>query len=75
MLQVDITMLADHIMDASAGSLKQAMDIETDPGKVEISNDVRLLSGYLDKVERWVTGFLLSTELFQTVTYMKCSLL
>uniref|UniRef100_A0A8C7Z7V8 Calmodulin-binding transcription activator 1 n=1 Tax=Oryzias sinensis TaxID=183150 RepID=A0A8C7Z7V8_9TELE len=52
MLQVDITMLADHIMDASAGSLKQAMDIETEPGKVEISNDVRLLSGYLDKVER-----------------------
>ncbi|XP_024125346.1 calmodulin-binding transcription activator 1 isoform X1 [Oryzias melastigma] len=51
-LQVDITMLADHIMDASAGRLKQAMDTETDTEKVEISSDVRLLSGYLDKVER-----------------------
>ncbi|XP_041836777.1 calmodulin-binding transcription activator 1-like [Melanotaenia boesemani] len=52
-LQVDI-MLADHIMDTSAGRLKQAMDTETDTGKVGISSDVRLLSGYLDEVERFL---------------------
>lgn len=52
-LQMDITMLADHIMEASTGRLKQeAMETETDSGKVGISSDVRLLSGYLGEVER-----------------------
>lgn len=52
-LQVDITMLADHIMEASTGRLKQeAMESETDSTKVGISSDVRLLSGYLGEVER-----------------------
>lgn len=46
-------MLADHIMEASAGRLKQeAMETEADCGKVGISSDVRLLSGYLCEVER-----------------------
>lgn len=52
-LQMDITMLADHIMEVSTGRLKQeAMETETDSGKVGISSDVRLLSGYLGEVER-----------------------
>lgn len=52
-------MLADHIMEASTGSLKQeAMETETDSGKVGISSDVRLLSGYLDEVERCAKVFL-----------------
>lgn len=52
-LQMDITMLADHIMEASPGRLKQeTMETETDSGKVGISRDVRLLSGYLGEVER-----------------------
>lgn len=51
-LQMDITMLADH-MEASTGRHKQeAMETETDSGKVGISSDVRLLSGYLGEVER-----------------------
>ena len=45
-------MLADHIMDASAGRLKQPVDTETDSGKARISSDVKLLSDYLDEVER-----------------------
>ncbi|XP_072238626.1 calmodulin-binding transcription activator 1-like [Leuresthes tenuis] len=53
-LQVDITMLADHIMDASTHRLKQTMDTETDYGNVRISSDVRLLSGYLEEVERFL---------------------
>lgn len=52
MLKVDITMLADHIMDASAGRLKQTTGTETDSAKAGISTDVKSLSGYLDEVER-----------------------
>ncbi|XP_014880230.1 calmodulin-binding transcription activator 2-like isoform X2 [Poecilia latipinna] len=52
--QVDITMLADHIMDASAGRLKQTTVTETDSAKVGISSDVKSLSGYLDEVERFL---------------------
>uniref|UniRef100_A0A4W6BZZ7 Calmodulin-binding transcription activator 1 n=1 Tax=Lates calcarifer TaxID=8187 RepID=A0A4W6BZZ7_LATCA len=56
-LQMDITMLADHIMEASTGRLKQeAMETETDSGKVGISSDVRLLSGYLGEVERFLNS-------------------
>lgn len=51
--KMDITMLADHIMEASTCGLHgEAMETETDSGK--ISCDVRLLSGYLSEVERWV---------------------
>ncbi|XP_054866688.1 calmodulin-binding transcription activator 1-like isoform X5 [Amphiprion ocellaris] len=54
-LQMDITMLADHIMEASTGRLKQeAMETEVDSGKVGISSDVRLLSSYLGEVERFL---------------------
>uniref|UniRef100_A0A3B4Z4B6 Uncharacterized protein n=1 Tax=Stegastes partitus TaxID=144197 RepID=A0A3B4Z4B6_9TELE len=54
-LQMDITMLADHIMEASTGRLKQeAMESEIDSGKVGISSDVRLLSSYLGEVERFL---------------------
>lgn len=50
---MDITMLADHIMEASTGRLKQeAMETETEPRRLGISSDVRLLSGYLGEVER-----------------------
>uniref|UniRef100_A0A3B4VNJ5 Calmodulin binding transcription activator 1 n=4 Tax=Seriola dumerili TaxID=41447 RepID=A0A3B4VNJ5_SERDU len=56
-LQMDITMLADHIMEASTGRLKQeAMETQTDSGKVGISSDVRLLSGYLGEVERFLNS-------------------
>lgn len=56
---MDITMLADHIMEASTGRLKQeAMETETEPRRLGISSDVRLLSGYLGEVERWVKEFL-----------------
>ncbi|XP_029287483.1 calmodulin-binding transcription activator 1-like isoform X4 [Cottoperca gobio] len=56
-LQMDITMLADHIMEASTGRLKQeAMETETDSGKGGISSDVRLLSGYLGEVERFLNS-------------------
>ncbi|XP_035857752.1 calmodulin-binding transcription activator 1-like isoform X4 [Sander lucioperca] len=55
-LQMDITMLADH-MEASTGRHKQeAMETETDSGKVGISSDVRLLSGYLGEVERFLNS-------------------
>ncbi|XP_019942693.2 calmodulin-binding transcription activator 1-like isoform X3 [Paralichthys olivaceus] len=54
-LQMDITMLADHIMEASAGRLKQEA-VETDSGKLGISSDVRLLSGYLSEVERFLNS-------------------
>lgn len=61
---MDITMLADHIMEASTCGLKQeAMETETDSGLVGISSDVRLLSGYLGEVERWVKDFLNSPHL------------
>ncbi|XP_054606588.2 calmodulin-binding transcription activator 1 isoform X2 [Nothobranchius furzeri] len=53
-IQVDIAMLADHFMGASAESLKQAVDTEADAGKVEISSDVKSLSGYLSEVERFL---------------------
>lgn len=46
-------MLADHIMEASTCWLKQeAMEAESDSGKVGIGSDVRLLSDYLSEVER-----------------------
>ena len=46
-------MLADHILEASTARLKQeAPETETDSGKVGISGDVRLLSGYLSDLER-----------------------
>lgn len=52
---MDITMLADHIAEASTCRLKQEeMATETDP---RISADVKLLSGYLGEVERWVHEF------------------
>ncbi|KAM7401861.1 hypothetical protein PAMP_017138 [Pampus punctatissimus] len=42
-------------MEASTGRLKQeTMETETDSGKVGISSDVRLLSGYLGEVERFL---------------------
>lgn len=51
---MDITMLADHIVEASTGRLKQeVIEAEIESGKVGISSDVRLLSGYLGEVERW----------------------
>ncbi|KAM9409523.1 calmodulin-binding transcription activator 1-like [Pholidichthys leucotaenia] len=49
-LQMDITMLADHIMEASTGRLKEEA-IEADI-KSGINSDARLLSGYLSEVER-----------------------
>ncbi|XP_039653211.1 calmodulin-binding transcription activator 1-like isoform X4 [Perca fluviatilis] len=56
-LQMDITMLADHIMEASTVRLKQeAMETEKDSGKVGRSSDVRLLSGYLGEVERFLNS-------------------
>lgn len=46
-------MLADHIMEASSGRFKQeVIEAEIESGKVGISGDVRLLSGYLGEVER-----------------------
>ncbi|XP_078105715.1 calmodulin-binding transcription activator 1-like [Sander vitreus] len=55
--EMDITMLADHIMEASTGRHKQeAMETETDSGKLGISSDVRLLSGYLGEVERFLNS-------------------
>ncbi|KAM6928169.1 LOW QUALITY PROTEIN: calmodulin-binding transcription activator 1-like [Xenentodon cancila] len=53
-LQVDITMLADDIVDASSGRLKQAVDTETHSGKARLSSDVNILSDYLDEVERFL---------------------
>ncbi|MED6256661.1 hypothetical protein ATANTOWER_007716 [Ataeniobius toweri] len=53
-LQVDITMLADHIMDPSAGRPKPTAGPEADSAKVGISSDVKSLSGYLDEVERFL---------------------
>ncbi|XP_035488164.2 calmodulin-binding transcription activator 1-like isoform X3 [Scophthalmus maximus] len=54
-LQMDITMLADHIMEASNDRLKQeAVVTETDCGKAGIGRDVRLLSDYLSEVERFL---------------------
>ncbi|MEQ2214088.1 hypothetical protein XENOCAPTIV_019723, partial [Xenoophorus captivus] len=51
---VDITMLADHIMDPSAGRPKPTAGPEADSAKVGISSDVKSLSGYLDEVERFL---------------------
>uniref|UniRef100_UPI0037E72311 calmodulin-binding transcription activator 1-like isoform X2 n=1 Tax=Semicossyphus pulcher TaxID=241346 RepID=UPI0037E72311 len=56
-LQMDITMLADHILEASTGRLKQEdMETDTDSGRLAISSDVRLLSGYLGEVERFLNS-------------------
>nr|XP_057910395.1 calmodulin-binding transcription activator 1-like isoform X3 [Doryrhamphus excisus] len=56
-LQVDISMLADHIMETSAGRLKQGtMEADTDSGRLGLSRDVRLLSGYLAEVERFLNA-------------------
>ncbi|KAM7006850.1 calmodulin-binding transcription activator 1-like isoform 7-T7 [Tautogolabrus adspersus] len=56
-LQMDITMLADHILEASNGRLKQEdMETETDSGRMRISSDVRLLSGFLAEVERFLNS-------------------
>ncbi|XP_054640023.1 calmodulin-binding transcription activator 1-like isoform X2 [Dunckerocampus dactyliophorus] len=56
-LQVDISMLADHIMETSNGRLKQGtMETETDSGRLGLSRDVRLLSGYLAEVERFLNA-------------------
>ncbi|KAM9860056.1 calmodulin-binding transcription activator 1-like [Aulostomus maculatus] len=54
-LQMDISMLADHIMETSTGRLKQ-VTVETDEEsvKVGISSDVRLLSGCIGEVERFL---------------------
>lgn len=45
-------MLADHIMDASAGRHKQTAATEAGSAKAAISSDVKSLSGYLEEVER-----------------------
>lgn len=51
--QMDITMLADDIMESSADRFKQeAMETQIDSGKLGISSDVRLLTSYLGEVER-----------------------
>ncbi|XP_039884907.1 calmodulin-binding transcription activator 1-like isoform X2 [Simochromis diagramma] len=56
-LQMDITMLADHIVEASTGRLKQeVIEAEIESRKVGISSDVRLLSGYLGEVERFLNS-------------------
>lgn len=53
LFQMDITMLADDIMESSTDRLKQeAMETEIDSGKLGISSDVRLLTSYLGEVER-----------------------
>lgn len=60
--QMDITMLADHIMEASTCGLKQgALEAETDSGKVGMGSDVRFLSGYLSEVERLVSDLLMTS--------------
>ncbi|XP_056885098.1 calmodulin-binding transcription activator 1-like isoform X5 [Takifugu flavidus] len=56
-LQMDITMLADDIMESSTDRLKQeAMETEIDSGKLGISSDVRLLTSYLGEVERLINS-------------------
>ncbi|XP_041639378.1 calmodulin-binding transcription activator 1-like isoform X2 [Cheilinus undulatus] len=56
-LQMDITMLADHILEASTDRLKQEdLETETDSGKSGINSDVRYLSGYLGEVERFLNS-------------------
>lgn len=51
--QMDVTMLADDIMESSTGRLKQeAMETEIDSGKLGISSNVRLLTSYLSDMER-----------------------
>ncbi|XP_057702975.1 calmodulin-binding transcription activator 1-like isoform X2 [Corythoichthys intestinalis] len=56
-LQMDISMLADHIMETSTARLKQEdMETETDSGRSGLSGDVRLLSGYLAEVERFLNA-------------------
>lgn len=50
---MDLTMLADDMMESSADRLKQeAMETETDSGKLGISSNVRLLTSYLCGMER-----------------------
>ncbi|KAM9800114.1 calmodulin-binding transcription activator 1-like isoform 1-T1 [Syngnathus typhle] len=56
-LQMDISMLTDHIMETSTARLKQEdMETETDSGRVGLGGDVRLLSGYLAEVERFLNA-------------------
>ncbi|XP_077581614.1 calmodulin-binding transcription activator 1-like isoform X6 [Stigmatopora nigra] len=56
-LQMDISMLADHIMETSTARLKQEeMETETDSARSGLSGDVRLLSGYLAEVERFLNA-------------------
>lgn len=53
--QMDVTMLADDIVESSTERLKQeAMETEIDSGKWGISSNVRLLTSYLGDMERWV---------------------
>ncbi|XP_061841655.1 calmodulin-binding transcription activator 1-like isoform X2 [Nerophis lumbriciformis] len=54
-LQLDISMLADHIMETSTGGFEQGtMETDTNSGRLGLSRDVRLLSGYLAEVERFL---------------------
>lgn len=51
--QMDISMLADHIVETSAVRLKQeVVEPETESEKAWMNSNVRLLSGYLTEVER-----------------------
>lgn len=50
--QMDITMLADDIMESSTELKQEAMETEIDSGKLGISSNVRLLTSYLGDMER-----------------------
>lgn len=50
--QMDITMLADDIMESSTEPKQEAMETEIDSGKLGISSNVRLLTSYLGDMER-----------------------
>lgn len=51
--QMDVTMLADDIMESSTDRLKQeAMETEIGSGKLGISSNVRLLTSYLGDTVR-----------------------
>ncbi|XP_053722984.1 calmodulin-binding transcription activator 1-like isoform X2 [Synchiropus splendidus] len=52
-LQMDITMLADHIMDVASGRLKH-VDVERETNSEGNSNDAKLLSSYLGEVEKFL---------------------
>uniref|UniRef100_A0A3P8UWR7 Calmodulin-binding transcription activator 1 n=1 Tax=Cynoglossus semilaevis TaxID=244447 RepID=A0A3P8UWR7_CYNSE len=55
-LQMDISMLADHIVETSAVRLKQeVVEPETESEKAWMNSNVRLLSGYLTEVERFLS--------------------